>query len=234
MGRASAISPGSQCCDDRLNPGWAPWSVFARDAGGRSVPEPASALRAPGRQYLYRAHTGRARLVLDCKRRRWLDRVEAGFRVFGAVLAVTGITGVFGLTKYLVDHDAPAYAAGVFGASIAAFAGLVLRRERRPSSPRSPSESSSAGTPRISLRAAGGIPHDAVPRGAVSLGRGAGSAVVVSGLAWFVPGVGWRVGYGLGVFARDAGPGGGAIFRHDGATVGSVALMCSAPDGGRT
>ncbi|MFD8863479.1 hypothetical protein ACFV1F_03580 [Streptomyces sp. NPDC059590] len=57
--------------------------------------------------------------------------MEVGFRVFGAVLAATGITGVFWLTNYLVDHDAPAYATSVFGASIAAFAGLVLRRERR-------------------------------------------------------------------------------------------------------
>ncbi|MDO0934277.1 hypothetical protein QQY66_22255 [Streptomyces sp. DG2A-72] len=66
----------------------------------------------------------------DYEHRRWMDRVEVRFRIFGAVLAGTGITGVFWLTKYLVDHDAPGFAAGVFGASIAAFAGLVLRRDR--------------------------------------------------------------------------------------------------------
>jgi hypothetical protein len=67
----------------------------------------------------------------DYEHRRWLDRVEVRFRMFGAVLGGTGITGVFWLTKHLVDHDAPAFAAGVFGASVAAFAGLVLRADRR-------------------------------------------------------------------------------------------------------
>ena len=67
----------------------------------------------------------------DYEHRRWLDRVEVRFRIVGAVVAATGIVGVFWLTKYLVDHHAQAYAAGVFGASIAAFAGLILRRERR-------------------------------------------------------------------------------------------------------
>ncbi|MCF3960093.1 hypothetical protein [Streptomyces fuscigenes] len=66
----------------------------------------------------------------DYEHRRWLDRVEIRFRVFGATLAGTGITGVFWLTKYLIDQGDPAYAAGVFGASVAAFAGLVIRRER--------------------------------------------------------------------------------------------------------
>jgi len=66
----------------------------------------------------------------DYEHRRWLDRVEVRFRIFGAVVAGTGITGVFWLTKYLVDHNDPAVAAGVFGASIAAFVGLVFRRDR--------------------------------------------------------------------------------------------------------
>lgn len=67
----------------------------------------------------------------DYEHRRWMDRVEVRFRIFGAVLGSTGITGVFWLTKYLVDSDAPAYAAGVFGASIAAFVGLVFRSAHR-------------------------------------------------------------------------------------------------------
>ncbi|MFE1801988.1 hypothetical protein ACFW9L_38295 [Streptomyces sp. NPDC059517] len=67
----------------------------------------------------------------DYEHRRWLDRVEVRFRMFGALLGGTGIIGVFWLTKHLVDHDAPAFAAGVFGASVAAFAGLVLRSDRR-------------------------------------------------------------------------------------------------------
>ncbi|MHB6905145.1 serine hydrolase domain-containing protein [Streptomyces sp. DB-54] len=43
-----------------------------------------------------------------------------------------------------------------------------------------------------------------------------------------------KAGYGLGVFAQDAGPGGGTLFHHNGATIGSAALMYSTPDGGTT
>ncbi|GGX40086.1 serine hydrolase domain-containing protein [Streptomyces noursei] len=42
------------------------------------------------------------------------------------------------------------------------------------------------------------------------------------------------VGYGLGVFAQDTGPGGGTVFHHNGATMGSVALMYGTPDGNKT
>ncbi|WP_431682672.1 serine hydrolase domain-containing protein [Kitasatospora sp. KL5] len=42
-----------------------------------------------------------------------------------------------------------------------------------------------------------------------------------------------KVGYGLGVFAQDAGPG-GTVFHHNGAQGGSVALMYSTPDGSKT
>ncbi|MET7478560.1 hypothetical protein ABZT17_29930 [Streptomyces sp. NPDC005648] len=67
----------------------------------------------------------------DYEHRRWLDKVEIRFRIFGAVVAGTGITGLFWLAKYLVDHHAPGVAAGIFGAGIAAFAGLVFRRDRQ-------------------------------------------------------------------------------------------------------
>ncbi|GHE09491.1 serine hydrolase domain-containing protein [Streptomyces alanosinicus] len=40
--------------------------------------------------------------------------------------------------------------------------------------------------------------------------------------------------YGLGVFAQDAGPGGGTVFHHNGAIMGSAALTYSTPDGSRT
>ncbi|MFI6475143.1 serine hydrolase domain-containing protein [Streptomyces sp. NPDC050516] len=42
------------------------------------------------------------------------------------------------------------------------------------------------------------------------------------------------VGYGLGVFAQDLGPGRGTVFHHNGATIGSAALMYSTPDGSKT
>ncbi|MFF2043444.1 serine hydrolase domain-containing protein [Kitasatospora sp. NPDC058170] len=42
------------------------------------------------------------------------------------------------------------------------------------------------------------------------------------------------IGYGLGVFAQDLGPGGGTVFHHNGATIGSAALMYSTPDGRTT
>ncbi|MEU9575118.1 hypothetical protein AB0D62_35755 [Streptomyces massasporeus] len=67
----------------------------------------------------------------DYEHRRWLDRVEVRFRIFGAVLATTGLTAVFWLTKYLIDHGGAAYAAAASGVSIAALAGLVLARDRR-------------------------------------------------------------------------------------------------------
>ncbi|MEE4494147.1 serine hydrolase domain-containing protein [Streptomyces sp. BE230] len=41
-------------------------------------------------------------------------------------------------------------------------------------------------------------------------------------------------GYGLGVFAQDMGPDGGTVFHHNGATMGSAALMYSTADGSRT
>ncbi|MET9675608.1 serine hydrolase domain-containing protein [Streptomyces sp. NPDC006482] len=40
------------------------------------------------------------------------------------------------------------------------------------------------------------------------------------------------VGYGLGVFAQETE--GGTVFHHNGATMGSAALMYSTPDGGKT
>lgn len=43
-----------------------------------------------------------------------------------------------------------------------------------------------------------------------------------------------KIGYGLGVFAQDTGPAGGTIFHHNGATIGSAALMYSNPDGSKT
>ncbi|MFF2146782.1 serine hydrolase domain-containing protein [Kitasatospora sp. NPDC058190] len=42
------------------------------------------------------------------------------------------------------------------------------------------------------------------------------------------------IGYGLGVFAQDLGPGGGTVFHHNGATIGSAALMYGTPDGRTT
>ncbi|MQS15925.1 beta-lactamase family protein [Streptomyces kaniharaensis] len=42
------------------------------------------------------------------------------------------------------------------------------------------------------------------------------------------------IGYGLGVFAQDLGPGAGTVFHHNGATIGSAALMYSTPDGSTT
>ncbi|WP_432752463.1 serine hydrolase domain-containing protein [Streptomyces sp. JL2001] len=42
------------------------------------------------------------------------------------------------------------------------------------------------------------------------------------------------VGYGLGMFAQDLGPGAGTVFHHNGATIGSAALMYGTPDGGTT
>ncbi|MER6298722.1 serine hydrolase domain-containing protein [Kitasatospora sp. NPDC001539] len=42
------------------------------------------------------------------------------------------------------------------------------------------------------------------------------------------------VGYGLGVFVQDTGPGGPTLFHHNGATIGSAALMYSTADGGTT
>ncbi|MCX5214662.1 hypothetical protein OG689_36315 [Kitasatospora sp. NBC_00240] len=39
------------------------------------------------------------------------------------------------------------------------------------------------------------------------------------------------VGHGLGVFAQETA--GGTVLHHNGATMGSAALMCSAPDGTR-
>ncbi|MGG2459817.1 serine hydrolase domain-containing protein [Streptomyces sp. RGM 3693] len=43
-----------------------------------------------------------------------------------------------------------------------------------------------------------------------------------------------KIGYGLGVFAQDAGPDCGTLFHHNGAQGGSVALMYSTPDGSKT
>ncbi|AEW98333.1 serine hydrolase domain-containing protein [Streptantibioticus cattleyicolor] len=43
-----------------------------------------------------------------------------------------------------------------------------------------------------------------------------------------------RAGYGLGVFVQDTGARGGVIYHHNGATIGSAALMYSSPDGGTT
>ncbi|MFI1198395.1 serine hydrolase domain-containing protein [Streptomyces sp. NPDC020883] len=43
-----------------------------------------------------------------------------------------------------------------------------------------------------------------------------------------------QAGYGLGVFAQDTGPVGGTVFHHNGATMGSAALMYGTPDGTRT
>jgi D-alanyl-D-alanine carboxypeptidase len=42
------------------------------------------------------------------------------------------------------------------------------------------------------------------------------------------------MGYGLGVFVRDMGPGGGTVITHNGGMAGYAALMYSTPDGGRT
>ncbi|MEU9045513.1 MULTISPECIES: serine hydrolase domain-containing protein [unclassified Kitasatospora] len=42
------------------------------------------------------------------------------------------------------------------------------------------------------------------------------------------------VGYGLGVFAQDLGPGVGTLYHHHGATIGSATLMYSTPDGRTT
>ncbi|MFE6055857.1 serine hydrolase domain-containing protein [Kitasatospora sp. NPDC056446] len=41
-------------------------------------------------------------------------------------------------------------------------------------------------------------------------------------------------GYGLGVFAQDLGPGAGTVYHHNGATIGSAALMYATPDGRTT
>ncbi|WP_331729862.1 serine hydrolase domain-containing protein [Streptomyces sp. NBC_00073] len=43
-----------------------------------------------------------------------------------------------------------------------------------------------------------------------------------------------KAGYGLGVFAQDAGPYGGTVFHHNGAQGGSAALMYGTPDGKKT
>ncbi|MFE3878174.1 serine hydrolase domain-containing protein [Kitasatospora sp. NPDC059146] len=42
-----------------------------------------------------------------------------------------------------------------------------------------------------------------------------------------------RAGYGLGLFAQDLGPAGGTIYHHNGATIGSAALMYGSADGSR-
>ncbi|GAB7180554.1 serine hydrolase domain-containing protein [Kitasatospora sp. Ki12] len=42
------------------------------------------------------------------------------------------------------------------------------------------------------------------------------------------------IGYGLGVFAQDLGQGRGTVYHHNGATIGSAALMYGSPDGGTT
>ncbi|MGV9311884.1 serine hydrolase domain-containing protein [Streptomyces sp. NPDC003691] len=42
------------------------------------------------------------------------------------------------------------------------------------------------------------------------------------------------IGYGLGVFAQDLGPGRGIVYHHNGATIGSAALMYSSSDGSTT
>ncbi|MFD5463708.1 serine hydrolase domain-containing protein [Kitasatospora sp. NPDC127059] len=42
-----------------------------------------------------------------------------------------------------------------------------------------------------------------------------------------------RVGYGLGLFAQDLGPAGGTVYHHNGATIGSAALMYGSADGSR-
>jgi hypothetical protein len=64
----------------------------------------------------------------DYEHRRRMDVIEVRFRVLGVLFAASGITGVFWLAKYLIDHGAAEFGAGVFGASIATFAGLALRR----------------------------------------------------------------------------------------------------------
>nr|WP_223242713.1 serine hydrolase domain-containing protein [Streptomyces sp. CBMA123] len=42
-----------------------------------------------------------------------------------------------------------------------------------------------------------------------------------------------RIGYGLGLFAQDLGPAGGTVYHHNGATIGSAALMYGSADGRR-
>ncbi|OKJ13835.1 serine hydrolase domain-containing protein [Kitasatospora sp. CB01950] len=42
------------------------------------------------------------------------------------------------------------------------------------------------------------------------------------------------IGYGLGVFAQDLGAGTGTVYHHNGATIGSAALMYSSSDGSTT
>ncbi|MFF2080108.1 serine hydrolase domain-containing protein [Kitasatospora sp. NPDC058162] len=42
-----------------------------------------------------------------------------------------------------------------------------------------------------------------------------------------------RVGYGLGLFAQDLGGAAGTVYHHNGATIGSAALMYGSPDGRR-
>ncbi|WP_031075774.1 serine hydrolase domain-containing protein [Streptomyces sp. NRRL WC-3742] len=42
------------------------------------------------------------------------------------------------------------------------------------------------------------------------------------------------IGYGLGLFAQDLGPDGGTVYHHNGATIGSAALMYGTPDGRTT
>ncbi|MEU9662899.1 DUF2335 domain-containing protein [Streptomyces chartreusis] len=66
----------------------------------------------------------------DYEHRRRMDLVEVRFRIFGVGIASAGLTGIFWLAKYLIDHDAAGFGVGVFGASIAAFVGLLLRSDR--------------------------------------------------------------------------------------------------------
>ncbi|MFI6154458.1 serine hydrolase domain-containing protein [Kitasatospora sp. NPDC051170] len=42
------------------------------------------------------------------------------------------------------------------------------------------------------------------------------------------------IGYGLGLFTQDLGPEGGTVHHHNGATIGSAALMYGTPDGRTT
>ncbi len=59
-----------------------------------------------------------------------MDLIEVRFRIFGAALAAFGVTGIFWLTKHLIDQGATGVGIGVFGGSVAAFIGLALKSDR--------------------------------------------------------------------------------------------------------
>ncbi|MFM9538637.1 hypothetical protein ACKI1I_42690 [Streptomyces turgidiscabies] len=69
-------------------------------------------------------------IEFDYEHRRRMDLIDVRFRVFGATLAAIGITGIFWLTKYLVDQGATGLGIGVFGTSVAALVGLALKSDR--------------------------------------------------------------------------------------------------------